>query len=100
MLHEAAGQFVVSASPESSVACIAGFPWLGIRTRDALIGFTGLLLIPGRLKEARNLLFALASQMQKGLMPSEFPEDSSAPTLSLGGHRVVVRQCRMGLPSL
>jgi predicted glycogen debranching enzyme len=79
LLHNAAEQFLVSNTTEEGTACVAGYPWLGVRTRDALIGFTGLLLIPGRLAEAREMLLSLASRMKKGLVPSEFPEDGGEP---------------------
>ena len=78
MLCEAAGQFVVRAANRSP-AVIAGYPWLGVRTRDALIGFGGLFLVQGRLEEARDFLLSLTARMKNGLMPSEFAEDGTGP---------------------
>jgi predicted glycogen debranching enzyme len=78
MLREAAEQFVVAGANQAT-AIIAGYPWLGFRSREALIGFTGLFLIPGRMDEARSLLLFLASHVRNGIMPSEFPEDGGEP---------------------
>jgi predicted glycogen debranching enzyme len=73
-LCTAAEKFVVRGGTDRMTTVIAGYPWLGVRTRDALIGFSGLFLVQGRLEEARNLLLSLAGRMKNGLMPSEFPE--------------------------
>ncbi|HEY8746764.1 MAG TPA: amylo-alpha-1,6-glucosidase, partial [Tepidisphaeraceae bacterium] len=78
MLREAADQFVVTGA-DRTIACIAGYPWLGLRTREALIGFTGLFLIPRRFEDAKSLLLSFASHLRNGLLPSEFPEDGGDP---------------------
>jgi predicted glycogen debranching enzyme len=80
-LLRAASAFVVTLPPDAPlpVHVIGQYPWSPPQARAALIGMTGLLLIPGRLGEARRLLHSLASQLRDGLIPSEFPEDGSAP---------------------
>jgi predicted glycogen debranching enzyme len=44
-----------------------------------MIGFTGLLLVPRRFAEAAAVLERMIEHLRDGLMPSEFPEDGSAP---------------------
>jgi predicted glycogen debranching enzyme len=83
-LRQAAGQFVVSRPGETAAAgrtaaCMAGFPWFGPASRAGLIGFTGLLLVPGKYDEAKSLLTSLAARVRNGLMPSHFPEDGGEP---------------------
>ncbi len=43
------------------------------------IGFAGLYLVPGQFADARALLQTFAAELRDGLLPSEFPEDGSAP---------------------
>ena len=86
-LLRAADQFVVQGSiplrektAETSTCILAGYPWVPPAGRDSLVGFTGLLLVTGRLAEARSLLQTYASLEDRGLMPSEFPSNGSSPT--------------------
>lgn len=86
-LLSAAGQFLLAAPPdgtadkpgEKSVTCIGNYPWGPPSARAALIGFSGLFLVPGRFGDARSLLLSLAAREEHGLMPTTFPEDGSAP---------------------
>ena len=86
-LLAAAGQFILAGPPdgtgdkpsEKSVTCIGNYPWGPPSARAALIGFTGLFLVPGRFGDARALLLSMAGREQDGLMPATFPEDGSAP---------------------
>jgi predicted glycogen debranching enzyme len=86
-LLSAAGQFILAAPPdgagdkpsEKSVTCIGSYPWGPPSARAALIGFTGLFLVPGRFGDARSLLLSLAAREQHGLMPTILPEDGAAP---------------------
>jgi len=78
-LVRGAGQFVVRGEVgNESARVVTGYPWPAPSGRDALIGFTGLFLIPGRAAEARALLTSMARQMRGGLMPSEFVENGGA----------------------
>ncbi|HXE54751.1 MAG TPA: amylo-alpha-1,6-glucosidase [Tepidisphaeraceae bacterium] len=83
MLRRAAEQFIVSngaAVPaEQAVNCIAGYPWFPPGGRDALIGFTGLLLVPGRHEEARSFLLSRLPMLRNGLLPSRMLEDCGPP---------------------
>jgi predicted glycogen debranching enzyme len=83
-LLRAAEQFVLSAphqkmaTSKPSINVITQYPWSPPSGRDALIGFTGLLLIPKRFDDAAQLLASMASRLRDGVMPSELPEDGSA----------------------
>ena len=80
VLVRAADQHVVTIpKEESSVSVITHYPWAPPSGRGALIGFTGLLLIPGRYVQARSMLEHFAGLLNRGVMPSDFPEDGSAP---------------------
>jgi len=71
-LLRAADQFVAHGR-ERSTALLGGYPWAAISVRESLIALPGLLLVPGRLNEARNFLQNLAGQLRNGLLPSYFP---------------------------
>lgn len=79
VLRAAADAFVVSSRVpgERWTECIAGYPWFGPASREALIGFTGLMLVPGRFEEAKSFLLSLAGKMRGGVMPSAFPENGA-----------------------
>jgi glycogen debranching enzyme len=90
-LARAAGQFVAAApqpadshaardgAAHAPVSVISHYPWAAPSTRLALIAFPGLFLVTGRHAEGRAFLASLAAQLDGGLLPSEFPEDGSAP---------------------
>lgn len=71
-LVRAAEPFVVHGR-EQSTALLSGYPWAAISLRESLIALPGLLLVPGRLNEARDYLKLLAGQIRNGLLPSYFP---------------------------
>jgi predicted glycogen debranching enzyme len=74
----AADEFVAQTS-DRNCAIMGGFPWQSASGRDALIGFTGLLLVPRRFSEARSLLISTVNGLHHGIAPSEFPEDGGSP---------------------
>jgi predicted glycogen debranching enzyme len=85
-LSYAASQFLVhsSAATASSPdaipsAVIGGYPWSPPSGRAALAGFAGLFLVTGRHDEGRSLLLSMAAKLDRGLMPSDFQENGSAP---------------------
>lgn len=67
------------AAARKAVNVITQYPWSAPSGRFALIGFVGLYLIPGRYAEAKQLLETLASHLEGGLVPSEFPESGGPP---------------------
>ncbi len=58
---------------------IAGYPWFTDWGRDTMIALPGLLLSTGRYSEARGLLKAFTTFMQKGLIPNHFPDQGDVP---------------------
>ncbi|MFH0860002.1 MAG: amylo-alpha-1,6-glucosidase [Candidatus Altiarchaeota archaeon] len=65
-----ADSFVVDFRHKRAV--VAGYPHYGFRSRDALISMPGLMLINGRLGDARSLLECLLNNVKAGRVPSEF----------------------------
>lgn len=87
-LARAAEQFIAQVpadgtgpgSGAAATAVIGLFPWSPPSGRAALAGFSGLFLATGRFAEGRALLLSIADHLDQGLLPSEFPENGSAPT--------------------
>ncbi|MGD9688584.1 MAG: amylo-alpha-1,6-glucosidase [Phycisphaerales bacterium] len=85
-LVEASDDFVVhrparpptGAAPASArrVSIIAGYPWFADWGRDAMISLPGLLLVPGRFEEAREVLRTFATNRKDGLIPNLFDDYS------------------------
>ena len=50
-------------------AVVAGYPWFGERSRDAMIALPGLCLVTGRFDDARKILRAAARTLDGGLFP-------------------------------
>jgi len=78
LLCRAAAQYVVQTR-DNRVLLASGYPWAAPSGRDAMISLPGLLLATGRHEQAKALLEYFASLMNKGLMPSDFPTDGTAP---------------------
>ena len=55
-----------------------GYPWFTDWGRDAMLALEGLLLVPGRLEEAREVLCTFAGAQQRGLIPNRFNVDPNA----------------------
>jgi predicted glycogen debranching enzyme len=86
LLVRAASEFVIDSPASSpvepagkSLNLISQYPWSPPSGRDALIGFTGLLLCTEKIAEAGALLQSMAERIKNGLVPTEFPEDGSEP---------------------
>lgn len=77
-LSRAADAYLVELSPKRS-AVIAGYPWFGEWSRDALIALPGLCLARGRIREAIGILEALASRRENSLIPN-IPESGDVPS--------------------
>ena len=67
------------AGAERGVAVVAHYPWSAPSGRWALVAFPGLFLVTGKFDQARSLLVSLASKLDRGLLPSEFPENGAEP---------------------
>ncbi|MFQ5489882.1 MAG: amylo-alpha-1,6-glucosidase [Phycisphaerae bacterium] len=73
-----ADQFVVrralTGHAQGSTTILAGYPWFGDWGRDSFIALEGLLLIPGRYDEARQVLATFAGAQRDGLIPNRFDD--------------------------
>ncbi|MEI7658761.1 MAG: amylo-alpha-1,6-glucosidase [Phycisphaerae bacterium] len=70
----APGQGVAAATSRTSI--IAGYPWFSDWGRDTCISLPGLLVVTGRLAEARECLEAFAELVEGGLVPNCFDDGS------------------------
>lgn len=58
---------------------IAGYPWFTDWGRDTMISLPGLLIVPGRLEEAREILKGFLEHLNQGLIPNRFPDSGESP---------------------
>ena len=58
---------------------LAGLPWFTDWGRDTMIAFTGLLLVPKRFKEAKEVLLSFSKYEKNGLIPNMFPSKNEDP---------------------
>ncbi|UCF42735.1 MAG: glycogen debranching enzyme family protein [Planctomycetota bacterium] len=93
-LYLAADQFITKRNTNSSGALssayhdkedaqcgfrttvLAGFPWFADWGRDAFVALPGLLLLPGRLDEAKSVLTTFAAAVDEGMIPNRFDDYS------------------------
>jgi predicted glycogen debranching enzyme len=76
-LFLAADQFIVSRPlPHQSggKTIVAGYHWFGDWGRDTMIALPGLALSSGRLEIAKQVLLALSSFVDRGMLPNNFPD--------------------------
>jgi predicted glycogen debranching enzyme len=58
---------------------LAGLPWFTDWGRDTMIAFTGLLLVPQRFEDAREVLLSFSKYEKNGLIPNMFPSNNEDP---------------------
>jgi glycogen debranching enzyme len=58
---------------------IAGYPWFTDWGRDTMISLPGLLIVAGRLAEARAIIEGFLEHMQQGVIPNRFPDAGETP---------------------
>ena len=58
---------------------IAGYPWFTDWGRDTMISLPGLLIVPGRLEEAREIIEGFLAHLDQGLIPNRFPDSGEPP---------------------
>lgn len=58
---------------------IAGYPWFTDWGRDTMISLPGLLMVPGRLEEARAIIEGFLEHLNQGLIPNRFPDSGETP---------------------
>ena len=81
-LCRAAADFVVARpSPDGSpgTTVIAGYPWFADWGRDTMIALPGLLLVPRRFAEARQVLTTFAQYVSRGMIPNRFDDYTGEP---------------------
>ena len=49
---------------------VAGYPWFGAWSRDTMISYEGLFLVPGRAEEGGRLLARYAGSVSEGMLPN------------------------------
>jgi glycogen debranching enzyme len=74
----AADHFVTRRQTDDShrTTILAGYPWFADWGRDAFISLPGLLLLTGRLEEARSVLTTFAAFVDDGMIPNRFDDNS------------------------
>jgi glycogen debranching enzyme len=58
---------------------LAGYPWFTDWGRDTMISLPGLLIAPGRLREAREIMEGFLAYLNNGLLPNRFPDAGELP---------------------
>jgi predicted glycogen debranching enzyme len=84
LLTRAAGKFLARAAPAADAntplqRVHSDFPWGAPSIRSALLGLTGLTLVPGFVDECEGFLRYCASEMQAGQIPSDLDEFTARP---------------------
>src|SRR5688500_3021141 len=81
-LERAANDFVVTRkSPDGSpgTSILAGYPWFADWGRDTFIALPGLLLVPRRFEQARQVLGVFARYVSEGMIPNRFDDYTNEP---------------------
>ncbi len=75
----AADNFIVKRKNYNLTSIIAGYHWFLDWGRDTITSFEGLVLIPKRFPEAREILQLLIKDIQYGLIPNGYSEYTNEP---------------------
>jgi predicted glycogen debranching enzyme len=81
-LKRAAQDFVVrrnSPDGKDGTSIIAGYPWFADWGRDTMISLPGLLLVPGRFHQSRQVLCVFAQYVDRGMIPNRFGDYTNEP---------------------
>lgn len=81
-LLRAANDFVVyrrTPDGQDGTSVIAGYPWFADWGRDTMISLPGLLLVPGRYQQAREVLTLFAAYVSEGMIPNRFNDYTNEP---------------------
>jgi len=71
-------RFVVRRS-DGRPTIIAGYPWFTDWGRDTMISLPGLLIAPGRLDDAREVIQGFLDHIDQGIIPNRFPDSGETP---------------------
>ncbi len=77
-LEDAADAYLVNLDG-GRTGVIAGYPWFGEWSRDALIALPGLCLARGEVDKALSVLESLAARLEHGLVPN-IPQSGDVPS--------------------
>lgn len=64
---------------DATPTIFAGYPWFTEWGRDTMVALPGLLIVPGRLAEARQILELFLKHRDRGVIPNRFSETGEAP---------------------
>ncbi len=82
-LLRAANDFVVARKTpdgKDGTSVIAGYPWFADWGRDTFISLPGLLLVPGKFEQARQVLTVFAAYVSEGMIPNRFDDYTNEPS--------------------
>jgi predicted glycogen debranching enzyme len=82
-LSTAAQDFVVyrrSPDDKDGSTIVAGYPWFADWGRDTMISLPGLLLLPQRFAEAKQVLSVFAQYVSQGMIPNRFDDYTNEPS--------------------
>lgn len=65
--------------PGGPTTLLAGFPWFGDWSRDAMISAPGLAVASGRYRPFARVLNSFAKRRRNGLLPNFYPQDGEEP---------------------
>ena len=75
----ASDNFVVYRPAFALYTIIAGYPWFLDWGRDSLIAYEGIVLIPRRFREAKEILLTFTRNIKYGLVPNGYSEYDGKP---------------------
>ncbi len=73
-----ADPFVVRRA-DGSPTVLAGYPWFTDWGRDTMISLPGLLIVPGKLDPAREIIEGFLAHIRQGVIPNRFPDSGETP---------------------
>ena len=79
----ASDNFIAYRTSFALYTIIAGYPWFLDWGRDTLISFEGILLMPKRFKEAREVLLTCIRDTKYGLVPNGYSGYDNRPLYNL-----------------
>ncbi|MEM6630980.1 MAG: amylo-alpha-1,6-glucosidase [Bacteroidota bacterium] len=78
-LEQVASQFLVKRASTQGFSLLAGYHWFGDWGRDTMMALRGLTLATGKLEAAQSILRTFLQNLNKGLIPSRFPDQGTSP---------------------
>jgi predicted glycogen debranching enzyme len=75
----ASGSFIVKGARSVEKSVIAGYHWFESWGRDTFVSMPGLLLVTGRLEEARMIFLGFKKYCTHGLIPNFLPDRGGSP---------------------